>query len=61
MSNVILRFVISVPSFLTLTPALIDTLRRRESRQGLWRWRQGQEECGLFLEPFRCRTDLLGE
>ena len=49
------------PESLTLTPALIDTLRRRASRQGLWRWHQGQEECRLSLEPSRCLTALLGK
>ena len=29
------------PVSLTPTPALIDTLRRRASRQGLWRWPSG--------------------
>jgi hypothetical protein len=53
--------VISVPSLLTLTPAMIDTLRRRASRQGLWRWHQGQEECGLSLELSRSLTALLGK
>jgi hypothetical protein len=46
---------------LALTPALIDTLHRSASRQGLRRWHQGQEECGLSLEPSRCLTALLGK